>query len=1188
MDDGLPLDTNAMSAGDPAAAGALDLGAQAAPQEKPRIKTPEEAAKLKPGTTFIGPDDKERVVPYKVSHPHEIADVPDGADFMGPDGKLRQKPKYEGIDFTAQALYDMGVNDKERKKALERSYPGKVRDDPSGGFYVEDDNGVSRKPGRGLSKITGGVASAAAPTILSVLGALGGGALGTVEPVGGNIAGAAAGGAGGAMLGQSFNDMIMGLSGTYDRSRGEEATEMALSGMGGAAGAGVGRGISTVVPSLKSGLSAASAAAPGAARSFLGAGKEDLQMASSLAEKGVAVPPSAWAKEAPHLQNVVEVFDPAFHTNQPLLESATAHYEKSAGEILRTMGIKDPGSLTKPLTDVPTKEAGEAVMRRTLGELAASDEKMQAALAAKKAAAEAGAPEAQAQRETVLKAAEEARTAAQKVIDAGYRDIDADIKVGMKVANAGMNSGDLWGAVGQKLAAVRKAVGERMKVMVAAADQAAGGHLPNIEGLPHTAEAFLQQVPPDFESRYPNIVKKLRDLAGVKDEKTGEWIKEPHQPTFGELHNLRSDFRANVDWNSLTHDVREGTYKFFAGKVDSILHGINETEEVAAKVEPRSFEDFTKDLPKASASGLSPNDPKVQRVVSGIDPLISDMEKRFPSLAKNLRDIRNQLRATNDNVDIDDVWDRLDQSLSLIEKNAGKSELTERLSKMLEDVGGIQDAPYLQHMKNQADINGAYKMYKETLESLADPNASWRKHTPDKQMLYSLEQPYEGRMGNPIYEHAEKTAWQEGAKVLRDRLGGGRQAALKEAARLLDDADKFYTENIKLFNAQQVKAVMRGLESGEPADPANLYNVVVKSGQTELTQKIKEKVGPNLWAGVKAADMTAMLDAAKTLNPGEVDGKKFAHEVLSRDRDNVLDVVHGTAMAEKLREQARRFGMLDGTLEIPTRPNDTALQVLARARQAEELAKAEAKRDPLAALDKEMDKIQKEHTREQAKARLERRNDPLGFLYNPSLGATEAVDKILGKEDLILAAAARFGEQSPEFEMLRQVWAKRLLTSSTMRADKALAGISPEIQQLMFPGVTLNQAKTLAKEMEFLIGGVKKDGSGSSMSAFAKVEHPASRAVLAAGGFYLGGPIGAGIGGLVVPPVARMALGTYYATMRKLMTSPALLRWLEKGLNGSAADREQVRQTISAVLQKGGAVGAGAGEAAVQESGPPQ
>ena len=991
MDD-LGLDTESMGAGDPGAAGALDLGAQAAPQAKPRISSPEEAAKLSPGTTFIGPDEKDHVVPYKVSHPEQVANIPDGADFVGPDGKTRTKPKYEGIDFTAQTLYDMGVNDKERKKALERSYPGKVRDDPSGGFFVEDDDGVSRKPGRGLSKVTGAVASAAAPTILSVLGALGGGAGGAVGgsavPVAGTVvggtAGAAAGGAGGAMLGQGFNDMIMGLAGTYDRSRGEEAAEMALSGMGGMVGAGVGRGIATVVPSVKSGLSAATAAAPGAMRSFLGAGEADLKQASGLAEKGVAVPPSAWAKEAPHLQNVVEVFDPAFHTNQPLLESATAHYEKSAGEILRTLGIKDPGSLTKPIADVPTKEAGEALMRRTLGELAESDAKMQAALDAKKTAAATGVPEQVAQRETVLKAAEEARTAAQAAIDAGYKDIESDIKVGMQVAKAGHNSGDLWGAVGEKLVAVRRAVGARASVMYDAADQAAGGHLPNIEGLPHQADEFLQQLPPDFQSKYPDIVKKLRDLAGVKDEKTGEFTKEPANPTFGQLHNMRSQMRANINYSDLSPDIREGVYKFFAGKVDSVLHDADAVPE------------------------------------------------------------------------------------------------------------------------------------------------------------------------------------------------------LLEASKLLKDADRFYADNIKLFNAQQVKAVMKGLESGEPADPANLYNVVVKSGQSDLTQAIKEKVGPNLWAGVKAADMQSMLDSSKTLTPGVIDGKTFAREVLSRHRANTLEVVHGREATDKLLEQARRIEMLDGRLDIPVRPGDTVTQVIARARQAEEIAKAEAKRDPLGTLGKEMKKVDIEHKREVAKAAQERRKDPLGFLYNPTTGASEAVEKVLGSEDLILAAAAKFGEQSPEFEMLRQVWAQRLLTGG-MRPGAELAKVSPEIQAMMFPGVTLNQAKTLAKEMDFLLDTRSGSrGTAQGMAAMAKVEHPWGTGI---GGKLVGGAM------KVVPgssAAARSALGAYYGAMRKLMTSPALLRYLERGLSGSKEDREAVRATISAVLQKGGAVGAGAGEAAVQGSGPPQ
>lgn len=956
---------------------------------KPRVSTPEEAAKLAPGTSFIGPDQKEHVVPYKVTRPEQIADIPDGADFTGPDGKLRQKPKYEGIDFTAQTLYDMGVNDKERKRALERSYKGKVRDDPSGGFFVEDDDGVMRKPGRGVPKVTGAIASAAAPTILSVLGALGGGAAGaaggSVIPGAGTIAGAttgvAVGGAGGAILGQTFNDLIMGLAGTYDRSRMEQAAETGLAAAGGMIGAGTGRGISVVVPSFKSGISAVSAAAPAAARSFLGAGEADLKMATSLADKGVAVPPSAWAKEAPHLQNVVEVFDPAFHTNQPLLESAVGHYEKSAGETLRALGIKDPGSLTKPLADVPTKDAGEAIMRRTLGELAESDAKMQAALVAKKAAMETGAPSQIAQRETIQKAAEEARTAAQRVIDAGYKDIEGDIKTAMQIAKAGHNSGDLWGAVGQKLVATRQAVGARMGVMVDAADQAAGGHLPNTQGLPHIAEQFLEQLPPDFQSKYPDIVKKLRDFAGTKDPQTGEWVKEPFQPTFGQLHNVRSQMRSNINYTDLTPDIREGTYKFFAGKVDQVLHDIHAVPE------------------------------------------------------------------------------------------------------------------------------------------------------------------------------------------------------LKEAAKLLDMADSFYRENIRVFNSQQVKAVMRGLESGEPADPQNLYNIVVKSGQTDLTQKLKEMVGPNLWAGVKAADMQSMLDASKTLQPGVIDGRTFAREVLSRERANTLEVVHGKEATGKLLEQARRIEMLAGRLEIPVRPGDTVTQVLARARQAEELAKAEAKRDPLTALNKEMKKVEVDHAREAAKMQAERRKDPLGFLYNPTTGASEAVDKILASEDLILASAAKFGEKSPEFEMLRQVWAQRLLTGG-MRPGEGLAKVSPEVQQIMFPGVTLNQAQTLAREMDFLLDTRSGSrGTAQGMAAMAKVEHPW-------GNNFIGKTVPKFIPGS--DAVARTARGQFYQVMRKFMTSPALLRWLEKGLNGSTSDREAVRQSVQAVLQKGGAVGAGTGEAAVQGSGPPQ
>jgi hypothetical protein len=151
---------------------------------------------------------------------------------------------------------------------------------------------------------------------------------------------------------------------------------------------------------------------------------------------------------------------------------------------------------------------------------------------------------------------------------------------------------------------------------------------------------------------------------------------------------------------------------------------------------------------------------------------------------------------------------------------------------------------------------------------------------------------------------------------------------------------------------------------------------------------------------------------------------------------------------------------------------------------------------------------------------------------------------------------------------------------SSMQPGKALEKVSPEVQQLMFPGVSLSQMQTLAKEMDFLLDTRAGKGTAAGMAAMSKVEHP----------------WGSGIAGKVIGTAtkavpgsgaaARATLGAYYKAVRQMATSPALMRWLEKGLNGTPADREAVRQSIQSVLQKGGAMGAGAGEAAAQSTGP--
>ena len=971
---------------------ALPRGTQLPEEEKPADVTDEASyGAVKPGKQFRDPEGNVRTKAFEVTDDASYDAVPEGAQYLDPEGNTRTKPNYQEVDFTAHTLYNMAVNDKERRKALERSYPGKVKQDTTGEFYVEEDDGTRRKPRRfadpkaGYLQTGAIMAAGAAPTIGAAGGEIAGALAGSaVAPGPGTFAGAVGGGAAGGAAGQGFNDLVLQLAGVYDRSGAEEVKELGVAGAMGGAGSAAGRAIASASPAIRG---YAKTGFPGAVAGFLGAEKEGLDTAVGLAQKGVLVPPSGWAKESPHIQNIVEVFDPAFHTQKPLLQSATAHYEKTGKEILGELGVKDVKSLTEPIEAVPTQKAGEAVKGyrdRALAESKAADDKMRAALDARRAELQGGVPVAMARREELNRAAEESRRAAQALIDQGYQDIRQTADAAARVSGAGGNGGELWDMVGARLTAVRRGLQERATTMYRQADELAGGHLPNTAGLPELAEQFANQLPEEFQRNQPGLVRQLREMAGETDPQTGAVIRAPTQPTFGQLHNLRSQIRQSTDFYRLNSDIRNGTYKFFAGRVDQALRDVTSVPELAPAVEQ------------------------------------------------------------------------------------------------------------------------------------------------------------------------------------------------------LNRADRFYRENMPVFEANQIKAVMRGLESGEPADPQKLFDAVVKEGHTDLTNRIREMVGPNLWAGVQAADMRQLLQSSRGLVEGEIDANAFTRQVLDRHRSGVLEAVHSRDVSQRLLQQARHVAMMEGKLPMTVRPGDTLSEVISRAKVAADAAKEAARQDPLKTLKIEMRRIEREHAQEAAKLRQQRRTDPLGFLYDPTTGAAEAVNKILGNEDLMLAAAARFGEQSTEFEMLRQVYAQRIL-QGTLQPGAKLAKISPEIQAVMFPGVTLDQMQLLAKEMDFLMSGKGMDaGAGLSMSATAKVEHPPIGSLR---GLAARVPV---LGPAVTEPIARAALGGYYGMIRKLTTQPGFLRWVQKGLKGDDAAREVVRAQVQKAMQRGGAVGAGAGEATMQVNDAPQ
>src|SRR5229473_2277969 len=1000
MDDGLPLDTQGMYSGDIGAAGALELGHQTIQKELPKVASPQDYENVRHGTAYLDPEGKQRFKPIR--NKEDYLALEEGAEYADPTGAVRTKPKYEGIDFTPQTLYDIAHSDKGRKMALEKFYPGKVREDPSGGFYIEDEGGKFRKPGRGLSAVTGAIASEAIPTVLAGGGGLLGGAAGTaIGPGAGTVLGGAAGGYAGGYAGQRINDIFAQLAGVYDPEGGEANARMA--GYAGAAGDVGGRAVAAAAPAFKEGAKAVGRGAAKTTAKFLGADPEAVETGLKIAERGetpggsfglskpgTAVSPSAMFKSAPHVGNVAETLQQKFDATDTYLANAERFMDKRAKDILASKDIGSivEDSLVHPKAAVSTEKAGillrESHQAKALQESVEADARLAEELANRRAAVEAKhAPDIEAHRtrnESVVKTAEQAKAAADNLVQEGFRDIERQAADAVRVAQVGHNAGDLWRTVADSFVAMRRSLAQRAEQMYGDAHAASNGLVPpGAEVLAPRAQTLLDQLPEGFAASHRNIVRRIAAMAGEIGE-NGEIVREPVSAAWTQLHELRTMIRQDIKWNDLTSDVKNGALKHMQNGIDEVLHSVEN------------------------------------------------------------------------------------------------------------------------------------------------------------------------------------------------------QPALREASKLLTLADDFYREHIGPFNNQQIKTLVKALNSGLQADPKALLKIAIQDGKTEVATTIKNTVGPQIWDAVRAADVQEMMAQSRQLD-GSIDGLKFANMVEDRAQNGLLEVLHGDQGGARLRQQALYIKQLRGKLPIAPRPGDTANDIILRARSAVADAEAKAASDPLKLLQNEMKKVEAAIKKEMA---ANKKSDPLAFLSESTVGANKAVDKILGDSDLIVAASRAFpgGEKSPEFQLMRQIWTQRFL-SETLEPGAKLAGTSEEIQKLMFPGITLDDMHMLAKEMKLLMGGKMLRGGGEdmggSMMAQSAVENPWGRTGL-----------GRAAGPLKIIPgmnaLARATLTAYYNGVRGLLTSPSTLRWLRKGLTSRDPQaKEAARAELRAALQRGGAMGASAGEAVEQE-----
>lgn len=947
----------------------------------PIVSSDDQYAALDEGAKYIDPEGGRRTKPYKVADDRDFDRVPEGSHYEDPEGNLRQKPKSEPVNYTAQTLYGMAANKKEKFNALNKFYKGRVKEDSNGEYYVDDD-GTIRRPKGFFDAPLAGATAMAAPTLGAVAGELAGIGAGTLAAPGpGTVAGAVLGGAVGAGVGQSFNDLVLVLAGTYDRSGEEQLKETGLAmGLGGA-GPAVGRAIGAAGPALKAG---AQKFAPKLANKFIETSEEGLETAINIKERMGAkerswfgkapedealVPVGMWAPRSPYWINMSQIYDAAMRTDEPLLQSAVRIHDRGAREIAARMGIDlGPDVVSKPTAKVSALEAGERLQQKAVQELAEKDAELQKKIPTLRLTGPENDPRA-------LEAATvAARDAAQNVIDAGYQQINRTIQQAMDAVGAGHDASVVWRRAGNELVAIKQGYTARGEHMYDTADQISGGARPDISGLPELARSFVSEIPEAFRNIYPRIVQKLENLGGrlARDEHgqpiPGQWEIEPYNPTFGELRRIRSALRHEADWYTLESDVQNGSFKFFSRRVDEVLHDMSATPE------------------------------------------------------------------------------------------------------------------------------------------------------------------------------------------------------LRAAARQLDLADEFWRDNAQIFNSRQIEGVMKGLRAGEPADAKKLFDLLIQSNNSSMTNRLMNMLDPATAAAVRMSDVEALVNQSRTLIPGMIDGSKFSSEVLKRHQHNMLLPIHGQ-VGERLLQQAQRIEAFEGRIPIHVAPTDRAMDIISRALNTARIAEEAAKRNPLKVWEADV----KNAIAANKKARIQdMRSDPLKNLLEPGVGGNTAAEKILASDDMLLAVADRYGMHSQEFDGLRQVYTKRFLAATLDPGKENLPKVAPEIQAIMWPGISTQEMQTLAKEMGLIMEQLNKGGTGQSMQAQTRVTNPWSQLPLHHRGLMKMPGVGM---------VGRKVLGRYYQLATDFSNNIALMKWLMKGFKGDPEAVARSRAVIQHMMARGQAAGASIGGA---------
>ena len=503
----------------------------------------------------------------------------------------------------------------------------------------------------------------------------------------------------------------------------------------------------------------------------------------------------------------------------------------------------------------------------------------------------------------------------------------------------------------------------------------------------------------------------------------------------------------------------------------------------------------------------------------------------------------------------------------------------EEIGKMVQpDVAGLKATAKAVQDSFPAGFSNVYPGIFNTLKGIETGKASLAQ-------LHELSQEIASRTNwSPITADAKDGLYKHFVAQIKDLIMKPPKdnPAWAKAADLIKGGDAFYAKNRPKFDDAVIKHIVSGTEAGLPPNPSELAQVVFKEENSARIAELKNMIGTQLWPSVEAAHVQSLFDTSKRLD-GKVDAKTFVAKVLGSIQRSGLKQMGGSALPEKVITQAKRAAMLSGELSVEHMPGDTVATYLKRVADTNERLESVAKQNPLGELESSVKHLEQRFRDQRAAALKAYRADPLSLLYRASPLAEKSADAILDSPDLLKAAAAKFGPDSMEFDLLRQVGAKRILQreiGSTGGLRKELGKtLSEETQKLLFPGTAYGDVHQLAHDMEFLMGG-DSGGAGWSIAAQSRVTHPWVGII---------GEVGKFISEMIAGPVGRTILSTWYKLLTSAVTSPKTLNFLAKGLGSSdPAERDAARALVKKWANIGGAAGAGLGQDATQNNGPQQ